>query len=190
MRMLYTRISKHFALPLILALGLLSAPFAMADGQGLYLGGGIYYGVVSENVDITGDGKVKIKDNSTSFNLELGWRFNKWFSIDGGYTNLGSYKDSDDTLGKAEVSADAWKLGAMGSLPIWIIDLYARGGAAWWNDETKDALGKETDNGRGWYYGLGLAFNLGESLDIFLEWQRYDFDFNTDTVGAGVRFTF
>lgn len=179
--------------------GALTAPsLALADGKGFYLGAGAYAALLNDKVSDDDNNSVTIDDSSVAWGGELGWRFNKWISIDVGYANLGNYKDTDDDNNEAKTDIDTWKLGAMVSIPIWIIDIYGRGGAAWWGadqkvDFTTDSIttsNKNSESGRDWYYGLGLAFNLGPSLDLYLEWQRYDFDVNFDTAGVGFRYTF
>jgi OOP family OmpA-OmpF porin len=66
------------------------------------------------------------------------------------------------------------------------MDFYARGGAAFWEYD-----GKYIDeDGSDPYYGLGAAFNVGSSLDLYLEWVRFDLETNIDTIGLGVRYTF
>lgn len=158
---------------------------AYADGKGLMLEGGAYWGLVNEKVDDS----VKIDDSSFAYNLGVGWRFNKWISVDGGYWDLGEYKTKSDIplLDGAKADSDAWTLGVMGSIPIWIIDIYGRLGAAWWE---ADASGIDKEDGSDPYYGLGLAFNLGGSLDLYGEWTRFDLNTDLDLFGLGIRWTF
>ncbi|MEH6592579.1 MAG: hypothetical protein V7746_20095 [Halioglobus sp.] len=64
--------------------------------------------------------------------------------------------------------------------------MYARGVTAFWEAEGKNVDTDGTDP----YYGVGLAFNIGSSLDLYAEWIRFDFDSKIDTLGLGVRWTF
>lgn len=163
------------------ALALSIPTAAIADGTGLMLGAGAYWGSVSEKVGDFDD--IKIDDNSGAYNLDIGWRFNKWIAVDAGYWGLGEYKADNYDL---KVDSSAWTVGAIGSIPIWIIDIYGRLGAAWYENDSSVT----TDDGNSPYYGLGAAFNLGASLDIYAEWTRFDIDTDLDLFGLGVRWTF
>jgi OOP family OmpA-OmpF porin len=168
------------------ALALSIPTAAIADGTGLMLGGGLYYGTVDERVSDFGD--IKLDDSSGAYNLDIGWRFNKWIAVDAGYWGLGEYKSDDSFLGQdIKVNSSAWTVGGIGSIPIWIIDLYARLGAAWYENNVS---GFDNDDGTNAYYGLGIAFNIGSSLDIYGEWTRFDVDTDLDLFGLGLRWTF
>ncbi len=177
-------LSKKTKLGLAAILATLLLPMtASADGKGLMLGGGLYYGSVSEK-----DDGFKIDDSSGAFNLDVGWRFNKWIALDAGYWELGDYKSDKNPLGQDfKTETSAWTAGGMVSVPIWIIDIYGRLGAAWWEANPN---GFDKEDGTDAYYGLGLAFNLGGSLDIYGEWTRFDLNTDLDLFGLGVRWTF
>ena len=74
----------------------------------------------------------------------------------------------------------------MASVPLWIMDFYAKGGAAMWEYDGRNVDADGTDA----YYGVGAAFNIGGSLDLYAEWVRFDLETNLDTFGLGVRWTF
>jgi hypothetical protein len=179
-----TTLAQKTKLGLATAALALSVPtVANADGSGLMLGAGAYYGLVNEKLD---DG-VKIDDSSGAYNLDIGWRFNKWIAVDAGYWGLGEYGSDNDYFDDFKTTTSAWTVGAIGSIPIWIIDIYGRLGAAWWEASAKHF---ESDDGTDPYYGLGLAFNLGGSLDIYGEWTRFDLGTDLDLFGLGIRWTF
>ena len=74
----------------------------------------------------------------------------------------------------------------MVSVPLWIMDFYGKAGVAFW-----DYDGRNFDaDGEDLYFGLGAAFNIGSSLDIYGEWVRFDQDAEIDALGVGVRWTF
>ena len=125
--------------------------------------------------------------SSTSFNIGGGYRFNKWLALDGGYWDFGNYKsDRDEDGDREKFDATAWTLGGMVSVPLWIMDFYAKAGVAFW-----DYDGRNFDaDGEDLYFGLGAAFNIGSSLDIYGEWVRFDQDAEIDALGVGVRWTF
>jgi hypothetical protein len=165
-----------------------ASPLAVADGRGFMIGGGGYFSTVDGEID-TGEpdlGDIKFDDNSFAYNLAVGWRFNKWLAIDAGYWDLGDY--DSDKIGDNELSLDGetWTLGGMVSVPLWIVDVYARGGVSWW-ESTSRVL---DDDGTDPYYGIGGSLNIGGSLDLYAEWIRFDVGADIDTFGVGARFTF
>ncbi|MEH6568719.1 MAG: outer membrane beta-barrel protein [Halioglobus sp.] len=165
---------------------------AESENAGWFIGGGVYYSGLDDtfdDVDDIGDVfEIDLDDNSTAFNLAGGYRINHWLAVDAGYWDLGNYSsDFDEDFGREKVDATAWTVGGMASVPLWIMDFYARGGAAFWDF---DGRGAADSDGTDPYYGLGAAFNVGRSLDIYAEWIRFDLDTEVDTFGLGVRWTF
>jgi OOP family OmpA-OmpF porin len=165
---------------------------AESENAAWFIGGGVYYSGLDDtfdDIDDIGDVfDIDLDDNSTAFNLGGGYRFNKWLAVDAGYWDLGNYSsDFDEDFGREKVDATAWTVGGMVSVPLWIMDFYARGGAAFWDF---DARGAADADGTDPYYGLGAAFNIGSSFDIYAEWIRFDLDAEVDTFGLGVRWTF
>ncbi len=164
---------------------------ASADGEGFMLGGGAYYTQVDDDVDFEfediGDVETFFDDKSWGFNGSVGWRFNKWIALDAGYWDLGEFNsDRFEDGDKVKIDYTTWTVGGMVSVPLWILDIYARGGAAFWDADSRLL----DDDGTDPYYGLGAALNIGGSLDLYLELLRFDLDTDIDTVGFGVRFTF
>ncbi|MEH6589784.1 MAG: outer membrane beta-barrel protein [Halioglobus sp.] len=179
----------------LLALTLFSAAagsqLAHADGTGFMLGGGGSYAQIDGGIDIDeieDITDIDFDDSSFSYNLNAGWRFNKWLSVDAGYWDLGSFKTEVEGLDRKQTfDSSAFTVGGMVSVPLWIMDFYARAGAAMW-----EADGRYIDeDGTDPYYGLGAAFNIGGSLDLYLEWVRFEeADLDLDTFGLGARWTF
>ncbi len=153
-------------------------------GDGFFIAGGVYWALVDDSLE-----SVDLDDNSAAWTFNLGYRFNKWIAIDGGYWGLGEFSfDDDDGGGKVDVGA--WTLGGMASVPVWIIDLYARAGVAFWDREAKYDGGKDDESSTDWYGGLGLAFNVGDHIDLYGEWDRFFLETDYDVLGLGVRWTF
>jgi OOP family OmpA-OmpF porin len=177
----------------LLASSAVFADEAYENAVGWFVGGGLYYGDLDARVDIDRDdfqedSRVSFNTSSASFEIQGGYRFNKWLSADAGYWDLGNYKsDRDNDTGEREkFDATAWTVGGMVSVPLWIMDFYARGGAAFWDWDGRNVDADGTDP----YFGLGAAFNLGGSLDLYAEWIRFDQDADIDTFGLGARWTF
>ena len=185
-------LTRKFGLALAISCAALMTPLAAnADGQGWMIGGGAYYSVIDDKVEIEWEdielGDITFDSSSETFHIMGGYRFNKWLSLDAGYWDLGDYKSDTHGLGdREEFNAETWTVGGMVSVPLWIMDFYARGGAAMWEYDGRNVDLDGTDP----YYGLGFAFNIGGSLDLYAEWVRFDFETDLDTFGLGVRWTF
>jgi hypothetical protein len=165
---------------------------ANADGVGWMIGGSAYYSKLDEGVEIDWENlkpsDLNFDSSSTALHITGGYRFNKWLSLDVGFWDLGDFKSDKggEFDQREEFDAQTWTVGGMVSVPLWIMDFYARGGAAIWEYDGRNVDIDGTDP----YYGLGAAFNIGGSLDIYAEWVRFDLDADINTFGLGVRYTF
>jgi OOP family OmpA-OmpF porin len=191
---IYPKVTSGLALTMVLSL---FPGLANADGVGLMIGGGIYYTELDDDfdgndfdwddVEEIGDLEVLFDDKSGGFNATVGWRFNKWLSVDAGYWDLGEFKsDRFEDIDRVKFDTTAWTVGGMVSVPLWILDIYARGGAAFWEADSRNFDEDGTDP----YYGAGVSLNLLGSLDLYLEVIRFDLETDIDTAGIGARWTF
>ena len=184
---------KKFTLAMLLTgIGTFSTNAAFADGVGWFLQGAAQYGQLDariEDEDLDFDEAIEafFDDSSVGFNAGGGYRFNKWLAIDAAYWDLGEFKSDDlDNGDKIKYETTAFTLGGMVSVPLWILDIYGRLGAAYTDVDSRFISDSSTDA----YYGAGVALNIGGSFDIYLEYLRLDADDAIDTGSLGVRFTF
>ena len=169
----------------------LTAGYAQADSTGLFIAGGVNYAQLDTNLDdeIDWDDNIEafFDDKTVGYNLGGGYRFNKWLAVDAAYWDLGEFKsdrlDNGETLG---FDTSIWTVGGIVSAPLWILDVYGRAGAAMWDVDSRYIENDGTDL----YYGAGVALNVFRSLDIYLEYVRFDADDAIDTAGLGLRWTF
>ena len=92
-----------------------------AGGAGWYLGAGLGQSTVKENHP--GNGYTIDRDtHDTGYKLFGGYRFNRYFGIEGGYTDFGKEKFdwvySAVESGAGKVSANAFSVSATGRLPV------------------------------------------------------------------------
>jgi OOP family OmpA-OmpF porin len=129
---IYPKVTSGLALTMVLSL---FPGLANADGVGLMIGGGIYYTELDDDfdgndfdwddVEEIGDLEVLFDDKSGGFNATVGWRFNKWLSVDAGYWDLGEFKsDRFEDIDRVKFDTTAWTVGGMVSVPLWILDIY------------------------------------------------------------------
>lgn len=183
---------KKVAVALI-ALSAASTVFA-ADDSGAYILGAV--GVTKSSIDktsfddaLTSVGVTGLSSSTdetdTGYKLQLGYKFNPNFAIEGGYVRLGKFKyDATFTGGTANatVKADGWNIVAMGILPVGdTYSLLGRLGAIRAKvDATASATGPggsaldnvdATENN--FTYGLGVAYNMSKSTSIRIDYDRY-----------------
>ncbi|MEM9254336.1 MAG: outer membrane beta-barrel protein [Pseudomonadota bacterium] len=182
---------KSKTLTALALIGSLIPLSAFAD-EGLFVSIGANYAQFDDDFDFEDvqdqeDLEALFDDSSVGVNVGAGWRFNNWLAIDAGYWDLGEFKsDRLPNGGKVDIDTTTFTVGGMVSVPLWILDVYAKGGAAFW-DADSDEL---DDDGTDLYYGVGAALNIFSSIDLYLEIVRFDLQTDIDTGTLGVRFTF
>ena len=162
------------------ALALAVSGNAAADGM-FVLGVGAYFSQIDEDLGVI------FNDSDSAYTGSIGWRFNEWLAIDAGYWKLGEfYSDRFGNEYRIDAKVDSWSLGAIVGVPVGIVDFYLRGGLAAWEADA----GTFEEDGQDPFYGFGAGFNLGDDLQIYGEWIRFDIAASIDTLGVGLRFNF
>lgn len=159
------------ALSIALAAGSVQADSNDVDHHGAYIGAG--YGFVKA------EGADEFDDDNDVGRVFLGGQFHQAVSIEGSYIDFGEYGDS-----AASSDIDGLTLAVKAGLPLGeYVTLYALGGSLWWDADFK-ALGVSGDaDGQEFFYGAGASFALTHSLDLRLEYNRFDLEFDRDEIG-------
>ncbi|UJF18685.1 outer membrane beta-barrel protein [Vibrio sp. SS-MA-C1-2] len=139
------------------------APAAFAGNS--YMGGGVGY---SDFEDACSNSKTKdaggCDDEDLGYNLFVGYQFNDYFAIEGGYFDLG----------KAEVNNDKFRthggtLSAISRLPLGErFSLFGELGAYGYHAETNN----RTDNGISPMAGAGITYKMSNSFDLQARYRR------------------
>jgi len=203
-----------------LTMGAASAQAAQDDHPGWYGGlqinrntlngnGGQIGGALS-NQNITTSG-VSTGTTSTTLGGDVGFRFTKNFSVEGGYTSLGkrnytaaATSPAADTI-QGTAKASVWSMAGIGTLPLddkW--SLYAKGGLTRVsaNLSATSATGATSPTSQsasrtGMVIGAGATYDFTSTLFAQMSWDRYNrvgttaTGTNTDnqlSAGIGVRF--
>lgn len=141
---------------------------------GFYLGGGIGYDRV-EGEDFTGNGD-DLEDSRVTYKGIVGYRIARMFSLEGQYINFGTNED-----GNNRVKADGFTAGVVLDIPITEnFAPYAKAGALFWDADSRfgpiaGQLSRNTD-GTDFTYGVGARFALNESINLRLEYERFELD--------------
>lgn len=165
---------------------------------GWYVGAGVGHGNLSANASDLGLGDPDVAGTSTTYTGRIGYNFNPYFGLEGGYYDYGSYDFSgNDSFGNrvnGTARAKSYGLAAVGTFPIQdMFDLYARVG--WVNSELKvaartddaNANKKNHDNGVG--YGVGARWHMTPEWGLFAEWMKDD-EVRVDGYMMGIDYRF
>jgi OOP family OmpA-OmpF porin len=173
-----------------LLMATLTPSLAFAD-KGLFVAGSVGSAELSESFD-----EFDVDADSTAYRLTVGWRFNDYLAIDGGYQNFGRFEQTFDDEGtpvNISLKADGFTLGAIGSLPINDrFSLFARAGGFFWDgDANINDVTSASPEEVNIYFGAGLRMALTEKLSATLDGSRYDLDGTDSTVfSLGLDFRF
>jgi OOP family OmpA-OmpF porin len=174
----------------IATLGMLSLTpsAAVAEPHG-YIGAG--YGQYKFKFD-DGDNDQKFSDKNTVGKIFLGAQAT---DVVGAEVTYLSFSDGEDGVIKSEIEGVSAAL-TLG-VPIGdYLAIRARGGWLIWEADYKvDNLPlKETVDGEDFFVGVGLEIGLGDSVDIRVDYDRYELDENIDPeldmVSVSAQFSF
>jgi hypothetical protein len=165
---------------------------AMADDNdsGIYVGAG--YGEFDTKIDnvegvtdVIGD----IDTDDGAWKVFVGWRFNKFLSLEGDYIDLGNPRGNFDASGSdGDYNLELSGFGAyvIGTLPITIFELSAKVGYYFHDvelDVNLDNIGggngnvlHTDDSGEALVYGVGAGVTLIEHINLLVEYELMDFD--------------
>jgi len=171
-----------------LAIAMMCPIPAMAS---LYLGASIGNSWYSSKVEVEEiESEIKdISDNSTGWKIFGGFNSQSFFSVEGGYRDLGTVETTvqGTTLTKYDSKTKGWDIQAMGRLQIAIVDLFGKAGAFFYNTQ-----GDWVDeSGTAFIWGLGAGVHFGP-IGVRLEWESMEVK-NPDTlsmVSLGATFGF
>ena len=153
----------------------LMANIAAAD---FYIGAGAYSSTLDS---FAGD------EDDKALSFMVGWEppIITFLSVEASYHDLGSYDLGLNTM------ADIKAYSAQGvfTIPIVIIDLYAKLGIA---KTDYKVSGQGSDDSSDPYYAIGVAFTMLPVIDIYAEYQQFDFSDNLKigAYGLGVKANF
>ena len=161
-------------LKLIGLVTLLTAIPLFADPSGIYYGGSLGQSFIETNISDIEEEDLKLDGNDFAFKAFAGVRMSPVFGIEGGYRQLGSVKSkiSEFTFLSKTTGYD---LAAVGNIHLGIVDLFARGGAFWWDQQVEGWGEKTTNGGTNLTWGFGATLRLG-SMGVRAEWEMFELD--------------
>ena len=164
---------KNMSLAVLSAATMVSAPsvFAQASApeSGLYLGAGVGQMKAKDACRGAGAG-VSCDDKDTSYNLFVGYDFNRLFAAELGYVNFGEAKASGPGV-SATFEPTAFEAVGVAKWPVWQnVSVYGKLGAFRWDVDARNA----SETGTDLTYGVGVRYSFTRNWAAQLEWRRYN----------------
>ena len=136
--------------------------------SGLYIGGNYGYLKVDSDDDFD--------DNNDVWQGLIGYRFNEFFALEGGYTDFGSYGGN-----LANADTDGYSAAVKGILPLTdSIEFFAKAGQIWYDTEYSVAGVTGNSDDEALFAGAGLNFKLSEQLLLNAQYTWYDAELSAD----------
>jgi OOP family OmpA-OmpF porin len=170
---------------------------APAFAQNWYAGFGVGVGNLNKSgQELTGLTNAVIDDSDKTYTVRMGYRFNPYLAIEGGYYDLGKYTFSTNSGAQVSGSgkAKSFGLSGVGILPMGErFEGYARLGIEQSeikvNANTALATASASDKQTGATYGIGARYLMTRNLALFGEWMKND-KIEIDSYLVGVDFRF
>lgn len=184
----------------ITVLGLLAAVPICASAEApfgapqIYLGGGVGYNWLNgQPFKDPNNPDHDFSHTHVTWKALAGIKFTPVLSVEGQYIDFGAHNKNSDN-----VKAHGWTAGAVLDVPILpIVTPYAKAGAFFWkSDGTFTSNGSVTgtgfnEKGTDFTWGGGVRFNITQSLDLRVEYERFRLDdTHVDNATAALQFTF
>jgi OOP family OmpA-OmpF porin len=170
---------------------LLGLPIASADDDT-----GWYAGIAVNRLDADFEDRsdLDFDDSDDTASIKLGYMFNPWFGLEGGYLDLGDYTGGSGL----SIDADAFQFaGVLNWEVVGILDVYGKLGAFFVNadsDQFIPGFGRveEDDDATEAYAGIGAELDFG-TWNLFGEFSAVDTDVSDltiDIITFGVKYEF
>ncbi|MBX2867591.1 MAG: outer membrane beta-barrel protein [Acidiferrobacterales bacterium] len=148
--------------------------------EGFYIGAGVSQAFIDER---------GFDEDDTGSKLFGGYQLNDYLAIEGAYYDFGDIND-----GSSSTEIDGLSAAIVGKLPVSNhIALFGKvGGHEWDADVTGAASGQiSSDSDSDAFYGLGVEYNISQSISLRAEVERYEVeDLDVDVATVGLSFNF
>ena len=169
---------KRLVVAASLALGA-SGAFAQEAGWygGIDVGASHLSGMNTDSID-------SLDKSDAGVGVNLGYRLNRNFAVEGAYTDLGKFHFSSAAAGDGDIKPKAVSLSAVGILPLQSnFSLYGKAGIAHTETKATGAFdGSDTKDGL--LAGAGVMYDFNRNVYAKAGWDHFD-DVGTDAAGKG-----
>ena len=123
---------------------------------------------------VSGPG-ISCSETDTAVKIFGGYKFNKNFAFEGGYTDLGKTTASGPVLSSASIKASGVEFTGVGMLPLNPqVSLFARLGFFNWKLDVEGGTGSSRTSGTNPTFGFGVQADVTRYTAVRGEWQRYE----------------
>ena len=115
-------------------------------------------------------------DNSHAMNLGFGWRFSRYFSVEGGYSDLGDYGNAFPGIGgPVDLGVTSLELGMAAKIPFGSSSWFGqvRAGAHRWESKRYNFEGEFKENGVDPYASVGIGHDITDLFSVSLNYERF-----------------
>jgi OOP family OmpA-OmpF porin len=157
------------------------AVLAQDETAGFYLGGGVgQFNAQIDDVDEVDDAVEGWDEDDTAYKFFAGYRMNQFLSFELDYINLGEPSGAVTPGRNVDAAVDGFAPYVIGSLPLgqWF-EVYARLGYFFYDatlgveNEVDDRIEFDEES-EDLVYGVGVGANVGERLNVRLEYEKFD----------------
>lgn len=168
------------ALAALLSCGLSSA-FAQGGDRNWYVGVDLGQSKLERNDFI---GVTEQDDSSSAYAVRAGYRFSRYFSLEGGYVDMGDFSTTflpdcpSCVTGEARTSIDGFFVNALGTWPI-TEHFHLKGmlGVSWRELKQSVSYPQVTNSwsasGQSFSYGVGIGVPINDRFEIELDLTQY-----------------
>jgi OOP family OmpA-OmpF porin len=151
------------------------------ETSGWYLGGGVgQFNAQIDDVDQVDNAIDKWDEDDTAYKVFGGYRFNRFLSFEADYINLGKPSGAVVPGFNLDQSVDGFAPYVIGTIPIgpWF-EVYGRLGYYFYDANQRQRSEANGDlqfdeESQDLVWGGGIGANIGEKLNLRLEYERYD----------------
>jgi len=163
------------------------APAAFSQNQeevsGFYVGGGVgQFNAQIDDVDQLDNTVDAWDEDDTAYKFFAGYRLNPFLGFELDYINLGKPSGASIPGLNTDAAVDGFAPYVIGTIPLgkWF-EVYGRLGYYFYdaNVRTQDGLNNNAEfdeESKDLVYGGGIGANVGEKLNIRLEYERFDLE--------------
>ncbi|HTU68547.1 MAG TPA: porin family protein [Steroidobacteraceae bacterium] len=163
------------------------APAAFSQGQeevsGFYVGGGIgKFNAQIDDVDEVDNTVDSWDEDDTAYKVFAGYRLNPFLAFEADYINLGEPSGASIPGFNTDASVDGFAPYVVGTFPLGkYFEVYGRLGYYFYDSTvgTRDALNNRVEfdeESEDLVWGGGVGANIGEKLNLRLEYERFDLE--------------
>jgi outer membrane protein with beta-barrel domain len=144
---------------------------------GASLAGPIYVGGSwgKTDVEVKSSG-INFNQNDSSYKLFVGYRFLKFFGVEGGYVNMGSPSDNSEGT-DTTIKTTGYNAFAVGVLPAGKhFEIFGKLGIIHWDkniDQSGTISGSSSDTGNDRASGIGVGFLFSGHLALRGEYEKF-----------------